>query len=63
MRALPIATPSPALRAKVAALVARQLEHADPAIDRELAALVDIAYELRPHDSAVIARGVQPVSV
>jgi hypothetical protein len=52
MRALPIATPSAALHAKIAALVMRQLEHADGAIDIELADLVTLAYELRPHEAA-----------
>ncbi len=55
MRALPIATPSPAVRAKIAALVARQLEEADPVIDRELAELVNAAYELRPRDVALLS--------
>jgi hypothetical protein len=52
MRALPIATPKRALRDRIAALVARQLEHADPAIDAELADLVHAAYELEPHEIA-----------
>jgi hypothetical protein len=52
MRALPIATPPPALHAQISALVGRQLEHADPAIDVELAELVTLAYELRPHEAA-----------
>jgi len=50
MRALPIATPSPALRKKIAALVTRQLVAAEPALDRELADLVNAAYELGPRD-------------
>jgi hypothetical protein len=54
MRALPIATPAPALRAKVATLVARQLDRADAATDRELAELVNVAYELRPHEAALL---------
>ncbi|HEU4614509.1 MAG TPA: Eco57I restriction-modification methylase domain-containing protein [Kofleriaceae bacterium] len=57
MRTLPIATPSPVLRAKIEALVARQLEHADPALDAELAELVEAAYELRPRDAARLREG------
>ncbi|HEY5924006.1 MAG TPA: hypothetical protein VIV11_20140, partial [Kofleriaceae bacterium] len=52
MRALPIATPKPALRAKIARLVARQLEHADSALDTELAELVTVAYELDANEAA-----------
>ena len=48
MRALPIATPAPALRAKIAALVAGQLDAPDPERDAELAELVEAAYELQP---------------
>ena len=54
MRALPIATPAPALRKAIAALVARQLADPDPAIDGKLAELVDAAYELRPHEAALV---------
>jgi hypothetical protein len=54
MRALPIATPAPALRAKIASLVALQLVHADAAVDRELGDLVAVAYELRPHEVALL---------
>jgi hypothetical protein len=54
MQALPIATPSPALRTKIADLVARQLTHADADVDRELAELVAVAYELRPHELALL---------
>ncbi|HEY5947993.1 MAG TPA: Eco57I restriction-modification methylase domain-containing protein [Kofleriaceae bacterium] len=52
MRALPIAAPSPALHAKIAELVARQLAHADPHVDAQLADLVNEAYELRPDELA-----------
>jgi hypothetical protein len=52
MRALPIATPASSLRAKIAALVARQLEAPDPTLDGELAELVNVAYELRAHEAA-----------
>jgi hypothetical protein len=52
MRALPIAEPPRALRAKIAALVTRQLDDADPARDREIAELVATAYELRPDEAA-----------
>lgn len=52
MRALPVAQPARALRRKIGELVARQLEHADPAIDRELDELVCVAYELRPDEPA-----------
>ena len=54
MRALPIATPTPAVRKKIATLVTRQLSNdlliGDPAIDRELAELINVTYELRPSD-------------
>jgi hypothetical protein len=52
MRALPIATPRAALRTKIATLVTRQLEHADPARDVELAELVNEAYGLSRADTA-----------
>jgi hypothetical protein len=52
MRALPIAIPPPALRDKIAALVGRQLVEPDPAIDRELAELVNVAYGLDAHEAA-----------
>lgn len=44
MRAFPVATPSPALRAKVEALVAQQLRAPTSKRDDELAALVQQAY-------------------
>jgi hypothetical protein len=52
MRALPIATPPPRLRTKIAQLVTRQLAAAEPQLDVELAELVNVAYELRPSDVA-----------
>jgi hypothetical protein len=54
MRALPIAIPPPSLRAKIAELVARQLDEPSPAIDRELAEVVNVAYELDPHEAALL---------
>ena len=57
MRALPIATPRSALRAKIAALVTRQLAHADPHIDDQLAALVDEAYGLTADEAARLRDG------
>lgn len=51
MRALPIAEPRPAVRAKITALVTRQLAGPARALDDELAALVADAYELRPGDA------------
>ena len=57
MSALPIASPRRALRNKIATLVARQLAHADAATDVELAALVDAAYGLRPHEAARLRDG------
>jgi len=56
MRALPIATPAPSVRAAIESLVARQLDEPDPAIDRELAELVCVAYELRPHELALLGQ-------
>lgn len=57
MRALPIAEPPRALRDQIAKLVARQLEHADPAIDRELGELVGRAYELSDDEIERVAAG------
>lgn len=57
MRALPIAQPRRALRDKIAALVTRQLAHADPALDRELGELVCRAYELSDDEIERIGAG------
>ncbi|MDB4957379.1 MAG: type restriction-modification system methyltransferase subunit [Myxococcales bacterium] len=48
MRALPIATPSPALRAKIVALVEDQLAHPDATTEAAIAAAVCDAYEMSP---------------
>ena len=48
MRALPIAQPGDALRAKISSLVARQLRAPDRATDAELAELVCEAYDVSP---------------
>ncbi len=54
MSRLPLAQPSPALRAKVASLVERQRNGAVTSRDRELASLIADAYGLSPADRARI---------
>ena len=55
MRTLPVATPPPSVRARIAALVAQQLASPDPARDRALDELVLDAYELSPAERARIS--------
>jgi hypothetical protein len=54
MRALPLATPSPSLRAKIEQLVAAQLDESTEHRDAELADLVATAYGLTPAERAIV---------
>ncbi len=56
MQALPIATPSPDLRARISTLVDAQLATPDPARDVELDDLVCDAYELSRRERSLLAR-------
>ena len=53
---LPVATPSPDLRAHVEALVARQLAAPDPAVDAAIDAAICDAYELSRAERALTSR-------
>ena len=54
MRALPIAQPPPALRAKITALVDQQLREPESARDRQIAELVNDAYGLSASERALL---------
>jgi len=56
MRAFPVATPSPALHAKITQLVTLQLRTAAPSRDTALANLVCEAYELSGAERALVGR-------
>src|SRR5690606_20303684 len=56
MRGLPLATPTPALHAKVSSLVHAQLRAPSASRDAELAALVCEAYGLAPDERALVGR-------
>lgn len=54
LRTLPIATPSPDLRAAIAGLVEQRLASEDPALDAAIARAVLEAYELGPTERALL---------
>jgi hypothetical protein len=56
MRMLPIAQPSPELRARIEALVEQRLAQADPELDAALDTAVLDAYELAPRERVLARR-------